>query len=85
MLIAGVALAVASLGGLYSLYHLDIRPILGIAAGLLPVLPLLQCLCIRGRIKVYLDSPVRESVVGMFPMADSGCKVLIVAVFVISS
>ena len=30
MLIAGVALAVASLGGLYSLYHLDIRPILGI-------------------------------------------------------
>ncbi len=69
MPIAGVALAVASLGGLYNLYHLDIRPILGIAAGLLLVLPLLQCLCIRGQFKVYLDSPVTASVIGTFPMA----------------
>ena len=69
MPVAGVALAVVSLGGLYSLYHLDIRPILGIVAALLLVLPLLQCLCIQGQFRVYLDSPVTASVIGTFSMA----------------
>ena len=42
MPVAGVALAVATLGGLFKLYGLEIRPVLGIVSAVLLALPLLQ-------------------------------------------
>ena len=69
MPVAGVALAVATLGGVFRLYGLEIRPILGIVSAVLLALPLLQCLCIRGQLSTWLSSPVKASVIGTFSMA----------------
>lgn len=69
MPVAGVALAVATLGGLFHLYHLDIQPILGIVSALLLMLPLLQCLCVKGQFKQYMSTPVMASTIGTVSMA----------------
>lgn len=66
MPIAGVALAVAALGGLFDLYGLDIRLVLGILAALLLAFPLLQCVCVSGQFREYMASPVMASVIGTF-------------------
>ena len=69
MPVAGVALAVATLGGLFRLYGFEVRPVLGIVSAVLLALPLLQCLCVRGQFSRYMSSPVMASIIGTFSMA----------------
>ena len=69
MPIAGVALALATLGGLFKLYGLEIRPVLGAVSAMLLALPFLQCLCVRGQLSKYMSSPVMASIIGTFSMA----------------
>ena len=67
--IGSIALAIATLGGVYDLYGIPARLAFGAISFLLLALPSLKLLCVRGQLREVLSSPILSTVVGTFSMA----------------